>query len=106
MPGAPWSWGLTRASAPGVGATRAAAESCLRPGGLRRGQPDHERRAAAGCVRGTGGPAVRVHDPGDDRQAQAGAALAALAAVLGSPEALEELRAVGHRQTGAMVAHG
>ena len=46
-----------------------------------------------------------VDDPGHDREAEAGAALAALAAALGAPEALEQRVGVVGGQAGAVVAH-
>jgi hypothetical protein len=70
-------------------------------------QHDLEARAAAVCVGGLGAPAVRSHDPGDDRQAEARAG--ASASGVRAPGAVEEragssrqaLEAQGHRD----VAH-
>ena len=91
--------------------SRLAGAGCLRPrrGSAsrrpRNGQGDDERGAPAVRVGGAHAPAVRADDRGDDREAEAGAALPALAAALGAPEALEQRVGVVRRQAGTVVAH-
>src|SRR6476619_5487835 len=82
---------MSPASAPSLRAGWADPETFLGTAVSERGQAHGEHRAA---VRGVGrahAAAVRVDDPGHDGQAEAGAALAALAPALGAPEALEQL---------------
>src|SRR3954464_11468527 len=86
---------MAPASGPALGAGWGVPERFLgsgRRGGLsaRLRQLDHERRPAAGSVRRADEAAVRGDDPGDDGEPEPGAALAALAAALGAPEALEQ----------------
>src|SRR5690349_10745592 len=71
--------------------------------GLRRKGHGERGAAVRGVVCGDRAP-VRVDDPGDDRQPQAGAVLATLAAALGAPEAVEDLLVGTGRQARAVVA--
>src|SRR4051812_1073320 len=68
------------------------------------GQADLEGGAAVWRVGGGDAATVAVDDPGDDREAEAGAVLAALAAALGAPEALEQRIGVPGRKARAVVA--
>src|SRR3954447_12292683 len=112
-------WLMRPASARAMGAPWEQPESALRPdgkltarrapraaapGGLRRRQAHDERRPAVGRVARLHPAVMGVDDPGDDRQAEPGAAAALLAAALRAPEALEQLVRVVGRQARAVVA--
>src|SRR3954447_17920055 len=69
-----------------------------------RGEADGEERAAVRGVGGRDGAVVVGDDRADDGEAEAGAAGAADAAALGSPETLEELGRVARWEALAVVA--
>src|SRR5438045_2433287 len=68
-------------------------------------QADHEARPAAVGIGGLDAAAVRVHDLGDDREPQPGAATSAPAPALGAPEALEEPARVTGREARPPIAN-
>src|SRR5215211_696825 len=73
-------------------------------GGLR--EPDDERGPDPGLGLEADLAAVALGDLADDGQAEAGAAVGSGAALVGAPEAVEDVRLVLGGDAGALVGHG